>query len=83
MRRVAKPGGTVAACVWDYAGEMTFLRRFWDAAVALDPVGAGPRDEGVCMRFCSEAELQKLWARGGPQQYRNRRSRRQRTLGAL
>jgi SAM-dependent methyltransferase len=65
MRRVAKPGGTVAACVWDYAGEMTFLRRFWDAAVALDPVGAGPCDEGVCMRFCSETELQKLWQDAG------------------
>ena len=26
MRRVTRPGGTVAACVWDYAGEMTLLR---------------------------------------------------------
>ena len=37
MRRVTRPGGTVTAAVWDYAGEMTLLRRFWDAAVALDP----------------------------------------------
>ena len=28
MRRVTRPGGTVAAAVWDYAGEMTLLRRF-------------------------------------------------------
>jgi SAM-dependent methyltransferase len=27
MRRVTRPGGTVAAAVWDYAGEMTILRR--------------------------------------------------------
>ena len=43
MRRVTRPGGTVAAAVWDYAGEMTLLRRFWDAAVALDPDGGGSR----------------------------------------
>ena len=27
----------MAAYVWDYAGEMQLMRRFWDAAVALDP----------------------------------------------
>jgi ubiquinone/menaquinone biosynthesis C-methylase UbiE len=32
MARVTAPGGIVAACVWDYAGEMTLLRAFWDAA---------------------------------------------------
>jgi SAM-dependent methyltransferase len=37
MARVTRAGGTVGAAVWDYAGEMTLLRRFWDAAVALDP----------------------------------------------
>src|SRR5215207_3348533 len=34
MRRVTRPGGTVAAAVWDYAGEMTLVRAFWDAARA-------------------------------------------------
>jgi SAM-dependent methyltransferase len=52
MRRVTRPGGTVAAAVWDYAGEMTLLRRFWDAVVALDPVAA-ERDEGRSMAFCT------------------------------
>ena len=32
MARVTRPGGVVASCVWDYAGEMTLLRSFWDAA---------------------------------------------------
>jgi ubiquinone/menaquinone biosynthesis C-methylase UbiE len=32
MARVTRPGGVVASCVWDYAGEMTLLRAFWDAA---------------------------------------------------
>ena len=65
MARVTKPGGVVAASVWDYAGEMTFLRAFWDAAVALDPEGAGPRDEGRCMRWCAPAELEQLWRDAG------------------
>ena len=33
MKRVARPGGTVAAYVWDYAGKMELTRYFWDAAV--------------------------------------------------
>ena len=37
MRRVTRSGGVVAACVWDYAGEMTILRAFWEAAEARRP----------------------------------------------
>ncbi len=59
MRRVTRPGGTVAACVWDYAGEMTLLRTFWDAAAALDSAAA-PLDEGVSMRHCQPESLQAL-----------------------
>ena len=64
MRRVTRPGGTVAAAVWDYAGEMTLLRRFWDAAVALDPA-ASERDEGRSMPFCTEDALAALWSGAG------------------
>jgi SAM-dependent methyltransferase len=64
MRRVTRPGGTLAAAVWDYAGDMLLLRRFWDAAIALDP-SAAERDEGVCMRFCNPDELAELWSRVG------------------
>lgn len=36
MRRVTRPGGTVAACTWDRDGmEMTSV--FWEEAIALDP----------------------------------------------
>jgi SAM-dependent methyltransferase len=63
MKRVTRSGGTVAAAVWDYAGEMTFLRRFWDAAVAVDPSAAG-RDERL-MPFCAPAELESLWSATG------------------
>jgi hypothetical protein len=61
MARVARPGGVVAACVWDYASEMTLLRRFWDAARVVDPAGAAARDEGRVMRYCTPDELRGLW----------------------
>ena len=37
MQRVVRPGGIVAAYVWDYADQMQLMRYFWDAAVKLDP----------------------------------------------
>jgi ubiquinone/menaquinone biosynthesis C-methylase UbiE len=29
MARAARPAGTIAAYVWDYAGEMQLVRTFW------------------------------------------------------
>jgi SAM-dependent methyltransferase len=65
MARVTAAGGTVAACVWDYADGMTLLRAFWDAAVALDPERAGPLDERARMPFCSPESLRALWEAAG------------------
>ena len=65
MRRVARPGGTVASAVWDYAGEMTLLRCFWDAAARVDPEGGAAKDEGRVMRYCRPDELQALWEAAG------------------
>ncbi|MCW2997575.1 MAG: class SAM-dependent methyltransferase [Solirubrobacterales bacterium] len=65
MARVTRPGGTVASCVWDYAGEMTLLRAFWDAAREVDPERAAGADEGVVMRWCAEGELAELWRAAG------------------
>jgi SAM-dependent methyltransferase len=64
MRRVAKPGAVVAGCVWDYAGEMRMLRAFWDAAIAVDPEGAGSLDESS-MSYCNPEELGELWSEAG------------------
>ena len=36
MARVTRPGGIVAACVWDHAGGEGPLGAFWDAARQLD-----------------------------------------------
>lgn len=64
MGRVAVPGGTVGAYVWDYAGRMELMRHFWDAAVALDPDAAG-LDEGVRFPLCRPAALEKLFVGAG------------------
>ena len=65
MARVTRPGGIVASCVWDYAGEMTLLRAFWDAAREVDPQRAAEADEGVVMRWCADGELARLWSDAG------------------
>src|SRR3712207_4448254 len=59
MARVTRPGGTVAACMWDIAGGgMTMLSTFWAAARRLDPPVVGERRRpGVTQgdlgeRFC-------------------------------
>jgi SAM-dependent methyltransferase len=61
MRRAVRPGGTVAVYVWDYAGEMQLMRRFWDAAAALD-AKARELDEGVRFPTCRPAPLRTLFA---------------------
>jgi len=63
MARVTRPGGRVAAAVWDYPGRMDMLRAFWDQAIALDPA-AEPRDEGH-LPLCRSGELAALWRRQG------------------
>lgn len=63
MRRVTKPGGTVAAAVWDYGEGMKMLRVFWDEATALDRA-AEPLDEGR-MPLCRKGELDALWRQVG------------------
>lgn len=60
MRRVVLPGGTVAAYVWDYAGEMQLIRIFWDAAVDLDPAAA-ELDEGRRFGICAPDALRELF----------------------
>jgi SAM-dependent methyltransferase len=62
MRRVVRPGGVVAACTWDYAGGMTMLRTFWDAALSLDPETP---DEARTMRYNDPEVLRELWLRVG------------------
>ena len=65
MIRVTKPGGVVAAAVWDYGDGMRMLRVFWDEAVALDPPLAA-RDERS-LPLCKRGELAAWWRVNGLQ----------------
>jgi hypothetical protein len=62
MRRVTRPGGLVAACVWDHAGGGGPLAMFWRAAHDIDPAVrdeaelAGAR-EGHLAQLCETAGL--------------------------
>lgn len=60
MVRAVRKGGTVAAYVWDYAGQMQLMRSFWNAAVALDPA-AGTLDEGQRFPLCQPEPLRQLF----------------------
>jgi SAM-dependent methyltransferase len=64
MARVTRPGGTVAVYVWDYAGEMQFMRFFWDAAAAVDPQ-ARELDEGQRFPICHPDALERLFSVAG------------------
>ena len=65
MRRVAKPGGTIAFYVWDYpGGGVEFMHTFWHVAVALDPTASELAED---KRFpdCTEGRLSDLASRNG------------------
>ena len=61
--RVTRPGGLIAAAVWDYSEGMQMLRAFWNEAVAADPA-ADARDERH-MRLCRHTQLSALWLSQG------------------
>jgi SAM-dependent methyltransferase len=58
QHRVVRPGGTIAAYVWDYAGEYEFARRFWDAALSVDSRAAA-YDPGRNAAICREQNLRE------------------------
>ena len=64
MTHAVRPGGAVAAYVWDYAEKMELMRYFWDAAVALDPA-AFDLDEGRRFPVCAPKPLSELFAHAG------------------
>ena len=46
MRRVTRPGGTVAAATWDTRGGLVALRMIFDAAAMLDQNGQRAPERG-------------------------------------
>ena len=61
MARVTRPGGVVAVCVWDHAGDRTPLAAFWLAAHELDPA---VQDESA-LAGAREGHLGELLAEAG------------------
>ncbi len=62
MGRVTRPGGSVAACVWDHGGGSGPLSTFWRAVHDLDPSAPGEADlpgsrEGHLAELCLAAGL--------------------------
>ena len=64
LARVVRPGGVAGAYLWDYAVGMQMIRRFWDAATALDPAAA-ELDEGRRFALCRPEPLRTLWTGAG------------------
>jgi len=59
MRRVTKPGGTVAACTWDGSGGMELSGIFWSEAIRVDPAAETHAER---TRSCNlQGQLSALW----------------------
>jgi SAM-dependent methyltransferase len=62
MRRVVRPGGVVAACVWDFDQGMEMLSAFWQSALALD---ADAPTEARTLRFGAPGEIAEVFESAG------------------
>ena len=65
MRRVAKPGGTVGAAVWDARGGFVGNRIFCDTAAALDPDANAHRTRSYTRPMTRPGELAQSWRDAG------------------
>jgi SAM-dependent methyltransferase len=61
MRRVTRPDGVVAACVWDHAGGQGPLSAFWAVATELDP----EVDDEARLIGAREGDLMELFESAG------------------
>lgn len=65
MRRVARPGTTVAAAVWDVRGSFVANRMFFDTAAALDPAAEKHRARYYTHPMTRPGELAAAWRDAG------------------
>jgi SAM-dependent methyltransferase len=61
MGRVTRPGGTVAACIWDHAGGTGPLSQFWAAVREVDPSEAAESSAAGS----AQGHLAELFGRAG------------------
>lgn len=64
MIRVTRPGGRIAAYVWDFARGMQLARYFWNAAIELDR-SAEALDQGRRYPLCHPDRLRTLFVGAG------------------
>ncbi|TXS41880.1 class I SAM-dependent methyltransferase [Streptomyces sp. uw30] len=64
LARAVRPGGLVAAYVWDYGDGMGLLHHFWTAAASADPAAAA-LDEARRFPDCRPEALHSLWTDAG------------------
>ena len=62
-----RPGGIIAAYVWDYAEGMEFLRFFWEEAVSQN-ASAAALDERLRFPLCNVPALESLFHAAGLEQ---------------
>ena len=65
MRRVLRPGGTMAACVWDFREGMPLLVAYWGAAAEVDPEGSAVANNDTANPWCEPQGLRLLWEEAG------------------
>ena len=65
MCRVVRPGGTVAATVWDTFGGMPNQRMFWDTAAMLDPAAGAARGRSYFRPMTKANQMKETWTRLG------------------
>lgn len=65
MRRVTRPGGTVAAATWDTRGGFVYYRMFFDTAAAIDPGAIERRAKAYTRPMSRPGELTQAWRNAG------------------
>jgi SAM-dependent methyltransferase len=65
LRRVARPGATVAAAVWDLRGGLVANRILFDAAATLDQAGNERRAKNFTRPMTRPGELGAAWRAAG------------------
>jgi SAM-dependent methyltransferase len=61
MIRVTRPGGVVAAAVWDFRGGLVYQRLFWDTAATIDSQAAATRDHLFSHPLAQPEGLASVW----------------------
>jgi len=65
MRRVTRPGGTVAGSMWDARGGLIISRMFWDTAAMLDQRAVERRTRAYSRPMTRPGDLARAWQDAG------------------